>query len=187
MSQKTSHSYSEERDRQARIYAKDIFYSCGAEWSYPHFKSFIVGRRILDLGCGKGWLSRKLKSHDLEVTSIDWVPVYREGIEADITKPLELSEHDTSIAAHVIHHIMDGDLATFFHNMACARRVIFTFLNRPFVTATQEGCELNIKNVDQWSEIIAGYFNIIHVLHMPLPGAGHYLIVANNGKEFTKL
>ncbi|MBI1833800.1 MAG: class I SAM-dependent methyltransferase [Candidatus Andersenbacteria bacterium] len=70
------------------------------------------GRRALDLGCGDGFWSRKLKGHNWQVTSADGYDFRSpDTIEVDAEKPFPFSnqEFDLIWSSEVIEHIRNVD------------------------------------------------------------------------------
>jgi 2-polyprenyl-3-methyl-5-hydroxy-6-metoxy-1,4-benzoquinol methylase len=78
------------------------------------------GNRILDLGCGEGWLARLLKENGNDLTGLDFTTAAvhtsrKKGIKTFVCNvetdrwPVKNSSFDVVVAAELIEHILDTD------------------------------------------------------------------------------
>jgi ubiquinone/menaquinone biosynthesis C-methylase UbiE len=76
----------------------------------------LKGHKILEVGCGKGYLSRKISTMNFKVTACDFVIDKKiankystvKFIKADILKlPFKNNSFDTVICTHTLEHIVD--------------------------------------------------------------------------------
>src|SRR5690606_20620910 len=151
-----------------------------------YIEPFLWGKKVLDLGCGRGWLCKKTKKQGYVVTAIDWDSAYPEVTLCDITSPIPLSGHVTLIAAHVLPDITDEKKDVFMDNMACAPRRIFTVLTRSYQGAIDVGLSINVKSNIEWYDCISRYFEIHHVIeHSYFPG--HFIFISGEPGGLKKI
>lgn len=99
----------------------------------------IIGPTILEVGCGKGYLSRELSRQGYYITGVDiqLEEVVQENLifkKADIEKlPFADASFDTVICAHVLEHVLDADAALAELRRVARRRLIIVLpRQRPY-------------------------------------------------------
>lgn len=103
--------------RQGELYVaqggREKIFAEQMRWVSPILRQHVVGKRVLDFGCGPGRFRRVLEEGRREYVGVDLIP----GLGTQpLTEPLPPG-FDTAVAIMVLQHITDdGDYAH-----ACAR------------------------------------------------------------------
>ncbi|WP_157841059.1 class I SAM-dependent methyltransferase [Neotamlana nanhaiensis] len=93
----------------------------------------IIGDRVLDIACGRGYLAKKIKQKEgCEVVGIDFVIpdelkksehiTFKEGIIEDINYPNNF--FDTVISTHTLEHVLDLEKCISELRRVAAKRLI---------------------------------------------------------------
>jgi ubiquinone/menaquinone biosynthesis C-methylase UbiE len=96
--------------------------------TFEQIRSHIYGRRIIDIGCGTGHLSKILQDHEYDVLAIDVRNrVQVEGIQFSLYDGKKIPVHDlsydTSLLMTVLHHTPDPE-AVIKEALRVSRRVV---------------------------------------------------------------
>jgi len=117
-----------------------------AQWKGELITRFVKGRRLLDAGCGNGWVSRFFRQHGYRVIGVDVsdhvLQMNRLYSRLSKTRPIKIvkaslvnlpfrsASFDTIVAAEVLEHLSSRDLkralAEFARVLAPSGRLIIT-------------------------------------------------------------
>lgn len=90
----------------------------------------VLGDGVLDVACGKGYLSQRMAGQGFSVTGVDIItpdaatdnPIY---LEAEITElPFPDKHFDTVVCTHTLEHIRDIEKAVAEIERVCKKRLI---------------------------------------------------------------
>lgn len=89
------------------------------------FQPYLKGV-IIDVGCGRGDLVRKLRELGFEAAGVDWVELDNKMMVADIREPDAFPDgFDTAICCDVLEHLDEAGIDAVIANLArCERQVI---------------------------------------------------------------
>jgi hypothetical protein len=161
-----------------------------ASTKYFDFYSKWLKPKVVDLGCGIADTVLLMREEEISADGIDWVQIEGHGICADITKPLDLSEYETSLCSNVLQCLTDEDIDGLLDNMQQTSRQVFILNTGSFVVRLghrRVNLFQNNKPFEQWLEIINARFKVVEsqalAVHWPsifLENGCDYLILAES-------
>jgi ubiquinone/menaquinone biosynthesis C-methylase UbiE len=127
----TAEEYRSVYERMPRVQEN----SDNSELCIKRILSEIEGPRVCDIGCGTGFLLRKIDKNCSHVTSLTGVDFVLEKTTQDLPKvnfveapienlPFKDGEFDTVICTHVLEHILDISKAISELRRICSKRLI---------------------------------------------------------------
>lgn len=113
---------------------------------------------ILDVGCGRGCVVKKMQSAGFTAEGLDWAEAFPEARLGDITTVLQLPGFETFTCLDVLEHIPEELLPIAFDNLRQAPRVVLSIHNGH--TRDHPNIELHVtrRPFEWWEERLDDYF-----------------------------
>lgn len=154
------------RELYQRIYEESDWYGnsaldrCPGTRLFPLYEKWL-GKRVIDLGCGRGDTVELLNRSGFDASGVDQVHCAENMLRGDITLPLEFaSEFDTALCIDVIEHLTDDQVKGLSHNLLATENQVFSIHNG---SSIYKGTELHInrKPFTEWNNILELDFEIL--------------------------
>lgn len=167
-------------DNRTKHYGEAAHNMCPGVRYLPRFEHWLKPP-VVDFGCGNGDTIKAIKNKSIECYGVDWISnseaKFINIVQHDITKPISMGQRSrggTAICIDVFEHIDDLGLEGLMANMQRFDRQVITVFSGSHI---MNGVELhiNIKEIAEWTELIAKNFQVLTAEELDAPNRRLYL------------